>query len=172
MTGFDTGAAAALKADFDRSFAAPPPGAGTRPETFLRVRVGGERYVLRLSEVGGLFVDKRVTRLPTTVPSLMGLAGFRDRVLAVYDLAMHLGSARVTSPRWMVTSSESAVALAFDAFDGHVHAPLDRVARHHHQGGGAAAAPDVLNIENGIPVIHLAAVLERIAGLAGRGDRS
>jgi purine-binding chemotaxis protein CheW len=171
MTGIDTRAAASLKADFDRSFASPPAGAGERPETFLRVRVGGERYALRLAEVGGLFVDKRITHLPTSAPSLLGLAGFRDRVLPVYDLAMELGSARVTTPRWMVTATASAVALAFDAFEGHVHVRPDAVAREQSL-AGRAAARDVLNIENGIPVIRLAAVLEAIASRAGRGDRS
>jgi len=44
-----------------------------------------------MAEVSGLFADKKVTRLPSPVSELSGIAGLRGAVLPVYDLAMLLG---------------------------------------------------------------------------------
>jgi hypothetical protein len=56
-----------LRQVFDRSFTlAPNTDTGTT-ENLLAVRVASHSYALRLAEVSGLFVDKKVTWLPSPV---------------------------------------------------------------------------------------------------------
>ncbi len=68
------------------SFAEAPRGDVETTCDLLTIRVGGDAYALRLAEVGGLFVDRVVTPLPTLVPELVGIAGFRAALVPVYDL--------------------------------------------------------------------------------------
>jgi purine-binding chemotaxis protein CheW len=110
-----------LREAFDRSFAQAPITEAAAVESLLAIRVGADPYVLRMTEVVGLFADKKVTRLPSPVSELSGIAGFRGAVLPVYDLAMLLGYPRAMSPRWLVVIAVTPVALAFDSFDGYLN---------------------------------------------------
>ena len=86
--------AAALRAAFDRSFAEAAD-AGRAPHLdFLAIRVAGDPYALRLSEVASLHVDSKRVRAPSLLPELSGLASFRGVLTPVYDLAALLGYAR------------------------------------------------------------------------------
>ena len=85
---------AALRAGFDRGFAEP-----ARPDLIVRegllaIRVGQQAWAIRLSEIAGLFVDKRITPVPGGHAALLGIAGFRGAILPVYDLAIVLGHPR------------------------------------------------------------------------------
>ena len=80
-----------LRDAFDRSFAQAPSTEAAAVENLLAIRVGAHPYALRMAEVSGLFADKKVTRLPSPVSELSGIAGLRGAVLPVYDLAMLLG---------------------------------------------------------------------------------
>ena len=113
----------ALRQEFDRSFAQAPRLETEPPENFLAVRVGGDAYALRVAEIGGLFTDRRIMPLPTPMPALLGVAGFRGQIAPVYDLAALLGYARQTAPRWLIMARRrEPVALAFDVFDAHFSA--------------------------------------------------
>jgi len=111
-----------LRQAFDRSFALAPDTAtdtGT-VENLLAVRIGSRSYVLRLAEASGLFVDKKVTWLPSPVSALLGIAGLRGTVLPVYDLGMLLGCPKAAAPRWLLVTAVTPVGLAFDGFDGYL----------------------------------------------------
>ncbi len=115
------GRAETLRREFDEAFARVAGRQDTPVEDLLAIRVSGDPYALRLAECAGLFVDRTVTPLPTPVPELLGLAGFRATLVPVYDLRALLGYPRGESPRWMVSATGRAVvALAFDAFEAHV----------------------------------------------------
>lgn len=118
-----------LRESFDRSFAEPlaPPGGAT--VDLLAVRVRGEPYVLCASEVEAVQVDRVITPVPSRNSELLGIVGMRGIIVAVYDLAallgvdgghLHrrqpddLGDAR----RWLALAKGSALAFAFDAFEG------------------------------------------------------
>lgn len=120
--------AAELRRAFDRSFVEVQHFQSVATEDFLSVNVGGDPYVLRLGEVAGLFADKKVTRLPSGVAELSGVAGFRGAIVPVYDLAALLRYPASQSARWMVIAAEAPVALAFDSFDGHCRFATDAVA--------------------------------------------
>lgn len=119
-----------LRRAFDHSFAEAPPGESAPTEAFLAITVGGDHYALRLTEISGLYVDKKVTPLPSRSNDLLGLASFRGALVPVYDLRMLLGYSAGTMPRWLaMVAPQTPVGLAFDRFDGHLRLPRDAIAR-------------------------------------------
>ncbi|MGC0154713.1 chemotaxis protein CheW [Chromobacterium vaccinii] len=115
--------AASLREAFDRSFALAPvlPAAGG--VNLLTIRIGAEPYAIRLTDIRGLHVDRRILALPSPMPELLGVTNFRGQIVPVYQLAALLGKASGAggTPRWMVLVQGSApLALAFEAFESHV----------------------------------------------------
>jgi len=158
-----------LREAFDRSFAQAPSTEAAAVENLLAIKVGADPYVLRMTEVSGLFADKKVTRLPSPVSELSGIAGFRGAVLPVYDLAMLLGYPRAASPRWLVVIAVTPVALAFDSFDGYLNvreasiAPEARTEERERHVREVVQTVDLVR-----PLISLASVLEWIRNRASR----
>ena len=120
---------AELRRAFDRSFAETPVADMARLEDVLEISIGAKPYALRTSEVSGLFADRTVTPLPTTVPELVGLTGLRGSVLPVYDLGALLGHPLAEKPRWLVIAAGMAVGLAFGRFERHVRIRGDAIVR-------------------------------------------
>jgi purine-binding chemotaxis protein CheW len=163
--------AALLRREFDRSFAEAPQLEAERTEDLLAIRVGGDPYALRLSEVAGLFADRRVTPLPSPLPELLGLAGFRGALVPVYDLGSLLGYHRAEAPRWLVSIAGGAsAALAFERFEAQLRFPRAAIAS-----DGARAdryAREVVRTPEAMrPVLHLPSVLEAIKARVRHGAR-
>lgn len=111
---------AALRAEFDEVFARAPAPGGAAPDKLLLVRAGAHPYALRLAQIGGLYAGRRIMPLPSALPALLGVSGFRGQIAPVYDLAALLGQAAAAAPRWLLlVRCAQPLALAFDAFDGH-----------------------------------------------------
>lgn len=152
-----------LREAFDRSFAQAPSTEAAAVENLLAIRVGPDPYVLRMNEVAGLFADKKVTRLPSPVSELSGIAGFRGAVLPVYDLATLLGYPRPASPRWLVVIAITPVALAFEEFDGYVTHREEAIAQEPQLGARGGHVREVVQAGGLVrPVISLVSVLEWI----------
>jgi purine-binding chemotaxis protein CheW len=121
--------AAAMRRDFDRGFGAPPSRRNGALVDLLAIRLGGQPYALRMSEVAGLFTDKPLTRMPNALPAFLGLAGFRGKALPVFDLGQWFGCPAAGPTRWGVIAAGQNAAFAFEGFDGHLRvAPQDVVA--------------------------------------------
>jgi chemotaxis signal transduction protein len=164
--------AAKLRLDFDRGFAAPAQSVQSASVDLIALRVAGEGYALRLAAIAGLYVGRSIVPLPGAAPVLLGIAGLRGSLVAVYDLGALLGHARSAAPRWVaLLRDETAVGLAFEKFEG-----LLRVAPHE-VAPAAGAAPgrrvgEVVRAGGAPrPVVDVAAVLQRLAGLARAGGR-
>lgn len=158
-----------LREAFDRSFAQAPSTEAAAVENLLAIRVGADPYALRMTEVAGLFADKKVTQLPSSVSELSGIAGFRGAVLPVYDLAMLLGYPRAASPRWLVVIAVTPVALAFDSFDGYLNvrdAAIVPEARPEERERHVREVVQTVDFVR--PLISLASVLEWIRHRASR----
>jgi purine-binding chemotaxis protein CheW len=124
-----------LRAEFDRSFAAPLRRHDAEHHELLAIRAGGRPYVLRLSQTSGLFPDRPVTPLPGPLPALLGLAGFGGTTVPVYDLAALLGHPVPERPRWLVLAAGAPpLALAFHGLDGHVRVPSSLIVAEGHEG--------------------------------------
>ena len=161
-----------LRDEFDRSFAqAPQPPEGGR-ESLLAIRVGAEAYALRLAEVKGLYTGRRILALPSGLPELLGVSGFRGQIVPVYDLAILLGqdaggASGRAAPRWLVQlQHREPLALAFDAFDAHFSAGAsDLIAD-----PAAIASPSHLQhrrnaVRRGeavLPILHLQSLIDDI----------
>jgi chemotaxis signal transduction protein len=109
-----------LRDAFDRSFAIPAQRDTAPTEDLLAIRAGSEACAIRLSEIAGLFVDKKITRVPGHVAALLGVAGFRGTIVPVYDIHSLLGHPTTKTVRWLVIASGAPVAFAFEGFDGHL----------------------------------------------------
>ena len=155
--------AAEMRHAFDRTFAEPPRTELRETESFLAVRLGDDPYAIRLTETAGLFSDRKVTRLPSPVPELRGVAGLRGAVLPVYDLAALLGYAPASAARWLVVAKSAPVAFAFEVFEGQLR--IDTAAVASHDGATvrehvreAALAADMVR-----PIVNLSSVLAAIS---------
>lgn len=110
-----------LRDGFDLAFAAPIAAERGARIDFLAIRVGGDPYALRLSELLGLAADKKIVPTPSGERALLGLAGFRGSVTPVFDLARLLGYPPANAPRWIVLAGERAqVGLSFETFESHL----------------------------------------------------
>jgi len=164
--------AADLRREFDLSFAQAWRAQTAPLRQLLAVRVGGDAYALDLDDIAGLVVDRRIVPIPTPVPELLGLAGFRGQVAAVYDLAALLGYPRRDGLRWIVLVRHAQlVALAFDAFEAQLGATAEQVmpfAAAAQAGAGENALPP-LPVQDAVcsqgtvrPIIRLAGVVDDI----------
>ncbi len=159
-----------LRRTFDRSFAEERWPGEVVGEDLLALRVGPDPYALRLREIRGLFADKKIVALPGPVPTLLGVAGFRGVLAPVYNLGALLDYGVSAPPRWLVMlSGAHPVALAFDAFEGHLRMPPAAFARHHGTGPASRHVREVVRCNGATrPVLHLPSVLEVIKDLASR----
>ena len=122
--------AAELRNAFDRARAIPfSAGAVEQVEGLLSIRVSGNPYAIRVSEISGLANDRKVVAFPSSIPELLGVAGIRGGLVSVYSLAALLGYSReADQARWLVLCGvEEPVGLAFSAFEGYLLVPLTQV---------------------------------------------
>jgi chemotaxis signal transduction protein len=152
-----------LRHAFDTNFAAPAEIATPPTEDLLAIRTGSEAAAIRLSEIVGLFADKKITRVPGHVAALLGVAGFRGAIVPVYDIHILLGHPMTKTPRWLVIASGAPVAFAFEVFDGHLRTSRDAI-----MGQDASVQPrkyvnGVVRIQDVVrSIVDLPAVLEAI----------
>ena len=163
---------ARLRRELDRAFAEPARRAQAGTETLLAIRIAGQGFALRLSALAGLFADRRIIPLPGTAPELLGIAGLRGGLVAVYDLRALLGFPRGESPRWLaLVRSGSLTGLAFEELDGslqvdpHDVSPATGPA---HRG----LTPEVVRTGGVLrPVLDVASIVETIMRPARHGVR-
>ena len=80
-----------LRRAFDQTFAEVPLPVTQDVTNLLGIRVGGDPFAIRLGEVAGLFADRKIVPLPSPVPELLGVAGFRSGLIPIYSLRGFLG---------------------------------------------------------------------------------
>jgi purine-binding chemotaxis protein CheW len=155
-----TQSALRMREDFDHGFAKAPPLAKAGEVDLLQIRVADRRYAVRLSEVVAVHAERRVVAVPTPDPKLLGLVGLRGGIAPVFDLALQLGHARTTAPRWLLElRSAKPCALAFAELQGHLRLPSEQLTF----GKGDATA---LTDAGPLPIIDLSAVYEEVTGQA------
>jgi chemotaxis signal transduction protein len=162
--------AAELRSDFDRSFAVPLRADVVQKLDLLAIRVGPEFCALRLSDVAGLFADRKITPVPGNNAGLLGIAGFRGQVLPVYSLPILLGHSGAQTPRWLVIAAAAPVAFAFDTFEGHLRASSGAILPQQTDVKNRAYAREFLRTADVVrSVLHLPSVIAAL-GAAERPD--
>jgi chemotaxis signal transduction protein len=154
-----------LRRAFDRSFADAPRSDLASLEEMLEIKVSAASYALRISEVSGLFADRKITPLPTAVPELLGITGFRSSILPVYDLAAMLGYpiSTATKPRWLAIAAALPVGLAFETFERHQRINRDAIMPQVRSDSQVRHVREVFKSRETVrPIVSVASILEAI----------
>lgn len=160
----------ALRDAFDAAFARPPATPTEGQERLLLVVAGGQRYALRLAELGGLQPLRRLVPLPGGRRELLGLAGVRGRLVAVFDLARLLGAAAEPSPpvapRWLLLcgGAEAQLALACGHCEGLRQLPQAALQTDSGAAAGPWACATVALDGQFCPLLDLPALLRSLGG--------
>jgi chemotaxis signal transduction protein len=155
--------AVALRLAFDRAFVEPIRFDATLKEDLLAVRIGAQAFAIRLSEITGLFADKKITPVPGSHAALRGIAGFRGAIVPVYDLQTLLGHPNAQSSRWLVIAAAAPVALAFEVFGGQLRVSRDAILPQPSGPESRGYAREFVRTPNFVgPIMHLPSVLDAI----------
>jgi chemotaxis signal transduction protein len=165
--------AATLRLAFGSGFAEPVRRAAGAAVDLLAIRAGAEAYALRLSEIAGLFADRKITSVPGSDPALLGIAGFRGAIVPVLRLATLLGHSAAGTPRWLVIAAAEPVALAFESFEAQLRIPRDAILPAAPRGETRSFAQEFLRSAEFVgPILHLPSVLgSRSGGSADTKER-
>jgi purine-binding chemotaxis protein CheW len=115
-----------LRDAFDQTYTIPAASqAAEQMENLLSIRVAGDPYAIKVSEISGLVNNRKTIAFPSRVPELLGVAGIRGGLVPVYSLPALLGySHDAGQPRWLaLCGSEEPVGLAFGDFEGYLRVP-------------------------------------------------
>lgn len=163
MTGTITSQAQALKQEFDSGFASLPERKEEHTADLLSITLLGTQYALHLSSVLGLYANKKITRVPAAKPGLLGIAGFRGIILPVYDLAALIGLPAGAHPKWLAVAKSGDVAIAFEAFGGHLRVPESALATNDYKDGVRRFVSQLVQSEDGLRgVIDLETALKPV----------
>lgn len=164
---------AALRQAFDRSFTEAPDGAAEGLDEFLAIRVGGDGYIVRLGDIAGLMVDRKVVALPSPAPELRGIVGLRGTIVPVYDLGAFLAYPRTEANRWLLLVGRTEpIGFAFAEFDGHLQVSLPEVSAQTNAKFAREHVREALRIGEVLrPVIDLASIVEAIQRRVGSAAR-
>jgi purine-binding chemotaxis protein CheW len=118
-----------LREAFDRSFAAPPVQETEELDDLLAVRVGGDRYAIRLRDIRGIIARLTIVAVPAGAPGLLGVAGIRGDIVPVFSLSLLLGYGDDPEPpAWTVLCNpEQPLGLAFAELEGYLRLPKSAV---------------------------------------------
>lgn len=111
-----------LRVAFDRSFALPPPHEAPEVDEVLVVRVSDDLYAIRLRDISGLVARRTIVAVPAAAPGLLGVAGVRGDLVAVFSLSSLLGYGDdPEAPSWAVLcGGEHPIALGFAELEGYL----------------------------------------------------
>jgi chemotaxis signal transduction protein len=161
------GRAAQMRHAFDCGFAAAAVIDRPATEDLLAIRVAGKGYALRLSEIAGLFADRRITPVPGRTVALLGIAGFRGNIIPVYDLSLLLGHPRAEAPRWLVTALSGPFSLAFEVFECHLRTSPGAILPRDGNDAARYWVPAFIDAQDQVRgVVHLPSILNAISNNA------
>ena len=115
-----------LRRSFDLSFQQPLVERAQELVHLLIVRIGSARFALKVADLAGLARAQTVVPIPGSDFGLLGIAGLKGRMVAVYSLAAMIGSTELSTEqnRWLVLCRcEKEIALAFTAVTGTMMVP-------------------------------------------------
>lgn len=108
--------------EFDQAFANPPELAAPAADGYLAFRLAGEPFAVSQRELAGVLSDCRVVSVAGRA-GLLGIAGVRGRVVAVFDLAqLVMNSPTPFSDRqWLIWSAaQRDAAFCAERFEDYI----------------------------------------------------
>jgi purine-binding chemotaxis protein CheW len=107
-----------LRRTFDLSFAAPATVHQTGLTVLLLVRLGERRLAVLLEDVASLLPGRRIVPLPAAPRELLGLAGYRGRLVPVFSLRGLLGMEEGPLPgALLLARHQELIAFGVDGFE-------------------------------------------------------
>jgi chemotaxis signal transduction protein len=117
-----------LRQEFDASFASAHTTDERGHERLLAIRVGDDPHAIRLAQISALHADRKVVPIPSSAHGLLGIAGMRIGMVAVYDLRVLLGYRPSAPARWMVlVRAGETIGLAFDRMEAHLRVTREQM---------------------------------------------
>lgn len=157
---------------FDQVYALLPPNlTAEHTENLLAIRLAGDPYAIRVSQISGLAADRKVSVLPSPVPELLGVAGIRGELVPVYSLSSLVGHDRDGSARWLALCGvEEPVGLAFSDFEGYLNVPSIQVYPTGQNHAIREHVHDAVRIGDLVrAIINIPSVIETIKRRCGQG---
>jgi purine-binding chemotaxis protein CheW len=145
-----------LRDAFDQTYAIPAASqAAEQMENLLSIRLAGDPYAIKVSEISGVVNNSKTVAFPSRVPELLGVAGIRGGLVPVYSLPALLGYSQDTgNPRWLaLCGSEELVGLAFSDFEGYLRVPLTQLYAAEQKDETRAHAKQVLRMADMVRVV-------------------
>lgn len=168
-TGDDLASRAAdLRKAFDHSFTLPHRTDAEPGESLLEIGIGHDAFALRLNEISGLFSERKITPVPSSVAAILGVVSFRGTILPVYSLQAFFNQPPAEPPSWLVIAAMAPIALAFHRFAGHLQIPTKDILPRDDsmQAGNSSTGNYVRDYARVLsatrPIIHLPAVIDAI----------
>jgi len=172
-SGGINGRAAALRAEFDRVFAAPPREPPGEVRSMLAVRIEGDPYVIDIREVAEIVAKPCIVPVPTRCPDCLGIAGVRGGIVPVFSLASLMGYSANTSesPGWMALGATGEpIAWAFDEFERQVIVAKSNVFPNEKFRSPRSHLAGIMRTDDGIrPVISLGSVMKALSDRVATG---
>jgi chemotaxis signal transduction protein len=158
-----------LRRAFDRSFAEAAVSIQSESEDLLAIRVAGEPYALRMRELSGLSLCRKLVPLPSRMPHLLGLVAVRGALIPVHELGTALGHVKGGKPaRWLaVCGGLEPIALAFEELEAFMRVRRSDVVAAHGQRVGPHAAGLVRREGVTRVLVDVASVCAATRGSAG-----
>jgi chemotaxis signal transduction protein len=166
-----------LRRAFDLGFATPPADGGESEEPFLALTMGKDAYAVRVREIAGFAAARKIVALASPIPEMLGLAGLRGTLMAVYSLARLFGYEDSNSRlRWfIVCGGADPLALAFADFDGYIEVPRSELRAASERDPGRLHTREVLlagGVARGvIGVTSLVRAIEKKVAAAGGANQ-
>jgi len=162
-----------LRREFDDAFASPPPEAGPKRERLLAIRVSGDPYAIRVSEVAAVTKCERLVRFPARQAEFLGVAAARGSVFPVYTLAAIVAGGPVDrDPAWILLCDPSdPLGLTFQGLEGLFEVPSTDLSAPP-ESSDSCVTGMVQWGSTFRPVIQVSSVVRRLKAGAARGGPS
>lgn len=112
-----------LRRAFDEARIIPfSEGVEEQEENLLAIRISGDAYAIKVSEIGGLAKGRKIVPIPSPIRELLGLAGIRGTLVPAFSLDTVLGySPPAEQPQWLaLCGTKECFGLAFHEFEGYL----------------------------------------------------
>jgi chemotaxis signal transduction protein len=165
-TGFIVDKLAELRNAFDQTFAVSPSIKTVEQiENLLSIRMHGNLYALRATEISAFARIPKIVSVPSPFPEVLGLAGIRGGVVPVYSLAAFFGGGCEEGPRWCAwCGSEEPIGFAFGEFEGYVRASQSQIFAQAQEDVTCEHAKSVLQIDEMIrPIVSLPSIVQLLS---------
>lgn len=162
---------AEMRTAFDRTYAVPPPSQSVdQKEDLLQLRLAGNPYALRTSEISAFARAPKTIAVPSPAPELEGVAGNRGGVVPIYSLSAIFGYGREQHGRWCALClRDEPIGFVFGEFEGYVRVVRSQIYAGRQEDLTCQHVKQVIRTGEILrPIVSLPSIVELIKKRCGR----